>query len=183
MQPYSLASFTAQKASDGVLLTWRAYNEDNNILFDLEKLLDNNNYSFLYEKQSDGGTIYKFTDQSPNIGDNTYRLKQTDMETGTSVYSNPLSISNDKAGNGTFNVYPNPTVQTINVNINSAKVGAAAFSYKLSIYDAGGSLVMQKTISGNSWSQNVAQFKPGVYIMELKVDNGTSLGKAKFIKI
>ena len=180
--PYSLASFTAQKASNGILLTWRAYNEGNNILFDLEKLLDNNNYSSLYQKQSNGVTIYKFTDQTPNTGNNTYRLMQTNSETGASVYSNPVSIIYDKAATGTFNIYPNPTVQIINVNISSAKIDSAPASYKLNIYDAAGTLIVQKDISGNSWSQNVAQFKPGVYMMELKVENGTSLGKAKFVK-
>nr|MBB6235353.1 hypothetical protein [Mucilaginibacter sp. FT3.2] len=54
--------------------------------------------------------------------------------------------------------------------------------YKLNIYDATGALVMQKSSSNVNWSENVSQFKPGVYIVELKNTTGDSLGKAKFLK-
>nr|MBB6233154.1 fibronectin type 3 domain-containing protein [Mucilaginibacter sp. FT3.2] len=54
--------------------------------------------------------------------------------------------------------------------------------YKLNIYDATGALVMQKSSSNVNWSENVSQFKPGIYIVELKGNDGLSLGKAKFVK-
>jgi hypothetical protein len=180
---YQLATFTAQKATDGVLVTWRAYNEGNNYFYTLEKQGANGtDYAPVYQTQSNGGTIYKYTDKTPNTGNNLYRLKQIDLF-GNITYSAPVNIYYDKSGNaGMFSVYPNPTVATLNVNVTNGKTTTVSSTYKLNIYDATGSLVMQKTSDNSSWSENVSQFKPGIYIVELKDNGGLSLGKAKFVK-
>lgn len=180
---YQLASFTAQKATDGVLVTWRAYNEGDNYFYTLEKQQANGtDYTSLYQIQSNGGTIYKYTDKTPNTGNNIYRLKQVDLF-GNITYSGLVSIYYDKSGGANmFSVYPNPIAETLNVNVTSGKSDATSPGYKLNIYDATGSLVMQKTADSNAFSQNVSQFKPGIYIVELKDNGGSSLGKAKFIK-
>ncbi|QEC75351.1 T9SS type A sorting domain-containing protein [Mucilaginibacter ginsenosidivorax] len=181
---YQLASFTAQKATDGVLLTWRAYNEGDNYFYTLEKQQANGtDYASLYQIQSNGGTIYKYTDKTPNTGNNIYRLKQVDLF-GNITYSALVSIYYDKSGNASmFTLYPNPTTETINVNVTYGKTSSAATgSYKLNIYDVTGSLISQKTADNSSFSQNVSEFKPGVYIVELKDNQGSSLGKAKFLK-
>jgi hypothetical protein len=180
---YQLATFTAQKAPDGVLLTWRTRNEGNNYFFTLEKQqVNGTDYSPLYNILSNGGTIYKYTDKTPNTGNNVYRLKQVDLF-GNITYSNPVNIYYDKSGTeGMFSVYPNPTAETLNLNITYGLTTTAATSYKLNIYDATGSLVMQKTSDANKWSENVSQFKPGIYIVELKGNSGISLGKTKFVK-
>lgn len=181
---YQLASFNAQKATDGVLLTWRAYNEGNNYSFSLEKQQANGiNYSPIYQLQSNGGTIYKYTDKTPNAGNNIYRLKQVDLF-GNITYSALVNIYYDKSGNvNMFTLYPNPTAETINVNVTYGKTSSATTgSYKLNIYDAAGTLVTQRTSANSSWSENVSQFKPGVYIVELTENGGNSLGKAKFVK-
>lgn len=181
---YQFASFTAQKATDGVLLTWRAYNEGDNYFYTLEKQqADGTGYTSLYQVQSNGGTIYKYTDKIPNTGNNIYRLKQVDLF-GNVTYTALVSIYYDKSGNASmFTLYPNPTVETINVNVTYGKTSSTATgSYKLNIYDVTGSLVTQKTADNSSFSQNVSEFKPGVYIVELKDNQGSSLGKAKFLK-
>ena len=180
---YQLASFNAQKATDGVLVTWRAYNEGDNYFYTLEKQQANGtDYTSLYQIQSNGGTIYKYTDKTPNTGNNIYRLKQVDLF-GNITYSALVSIYYDKSGDANmFSVYPNPIAETLNVNVTSGKSEAMSPVYKLNIYDATGSLVMQKTADSNAFSQNVSQFKPGIYIVELKDNGGSSLGKTKFIK-
>lgn len=180
---YQLATFTAQKATDGVLVTWRAYNEGSNYFFTLEKQQSNGtDYSPVYQTQSDGGTIYKYTDKIPNTGNNVYRLKQVDLF-GNITYSAPVSIYYDNSGNASlFSLYPNPTVEKINVNVTYGKTNTAASTYKLTIYDVTGMMVLQKTAGSSTFSENVSQFKPGVYVVELKDNGGSSLGKAKFMK-
>jgi hypothetical protein len=180
---YQLATFTAQKAADGVLLTWRTLNEGNNYFFTLEKQqVNGTDYSQLYNIQSNGGTIYKYTDKTPNTGNNVYRLKQVDLF-GNIAYSNPINVYYDKTGmEGMFSVYPNPTTETLNINVTYAKTNPATSSYKLNIYDATGSLVMQKTSANAAWNENVSQFKPGIYIVELKAGDGNLLGKVKLLK-
>jgi uncharacterized membrane protein len=81
-----------------------------------------------------------------------------------------------------FSVYPNPTAETLNVNVTNGKITTAASSYKLNIYDITGAVVVQKTSVKDSWSENVSQFIPGIYIVELKDAGGNSLGQAKFVK-
>lgn len=181
---YLLVTFTAQKASNGVLVTWRTYNEGNNYAFTLEKLsADGTTYSSAYQTQSNGGTIYTYTDKTPVNGNNTYRLKQVDL-LGNITYSNPVSVNYDNTGSqNMFSLYPNPTAETLNVNVTYSQTNAAATSsYDLKIYDATGAVIMQKTAASTCWSENVSQFKPGLYIVELKNANGYSLGQAKFLK-
>jgi len=180
---YKLVTFTAQKAADGILVTWRTYNEGNNYFFTLEKQGTNSNdYAPVYQVQSNGGTIYNYTDKSPNTGNNVYRLKQVDLF-GNISYSNPVNIYFDKSGNtDMFSVYPNPTAGTLNVNVTNGKTTTAPSSYKLSIYDVTGALVVQKTSVNDSWCENVSKFIPGIYVVELKDAGGNSLGKTKFVK-
>jgi hypothetical protein len=180
---YQLATFTAQKASDGVLVTWRAYNEDKNYAFTLEKQDANGTFfTPVYEIQSNGGTIYKYTDKTPNNGNNVYRLKQVDLF-GNITYAGPVSIYYDQSGTESmFTLYPNPTVETLHVNVTYGKTNNTTAKYNLKIYDISGSVVMQKTSDATSWTENVSKFNPGVYIVELRNNDGSSLGKAKFVK-
>ncbi len=181
---YQLATFTAQKAAEGVLVTWRTLNEGNKYAFTLEKQdAGSTGFSPVYQTQNNGGTIYKYTDITPFTGNNVYRLKQVDLF-GNITYAGPVSVYYDKSGNSSlFSLYPNPTVETINVNVTYGKPNKnAPLSYKLKIYDITGSVVMQKTSDNSSFSQNVSKFNPGVYIVELRDNNGSSLGKAKFVK-
>ncbi|GAA3972792.1 hypothetical protein GCM10022210_23450 [Mucilaginibacter dorajii] len=180
---YQLTKFTAQKAADGVFLNWVTKNEGSNYFFTLEKQQANGtDYAPLYTTQGDGSGSYKYTDKIPAKGSNIYRLKQVDL-LGNITYSDLVSIDYDQSGNaGMFSVYPNPTAETLNVNVTYGKNTTTASSYKLNIYDATGSLVMQKTSDNTAWSENVENFKPGIYIVELKGNDGYSLGKAKFVK-
>lgn len=181
---YQLVTFTAQKANNGVLVTWRTHNEGNNYAFTLQKQdINSSTYAAVYQTQSNGGTIYKYTDKTPANGNNTYRLKQVDLF-GNITYSNPVSVNYDNAGSqNMFSLYPNPTAETLNVNVTYNQTNAAATSsYDLKIYDATGAIIMQKTAASTCWSENVSQFKPGLYIVELKNAGGYSLGQAKFLK-
>ncbi|HEY9195328.1 MAG TPA: T9SS type A sorting domain-containing protein, partial [Mucilaginibacter sp.] len=180
---YKLANFTAQKAVDGVLLTWRAYNEGNNYFFSIEKQLANNTgYSQLYQVQSNGGSIYKFTDKAPNTGNNTYRLKQVDLF-GNITYSAPVTVFYDENGNSDmFSVYPNPAAETLNISVTNSSTNNKAVQYTLQVHDIAGNLVLQKTSANPKWKENISQFNPGVYIVRLTDSNGQSLGQVKVIK-
>jgi hypothetical protein len=180
---YRLVTFTAQKAANGVILTWKTYNEGNNYTFELEKQQTNGtDYSLLNTTQSNGATIYKFTDKTPNTGNNTYRLKQVNMF-GNVTYSAPVTIL--YSANRNFNmlsVYPNPAAETLNILVSNSDTNKQAVQYKLKIYDATGNVVMQKTSTSMNWQENIAQFNPGIYIVQLSDINGSTLGQTKFIK-
>ncbi|MDN3580272.1 T9SS type A sorting domain-containing protein [Mucilaginibacter flavus] len=180
---YKLASLNAQKANDGILVTWRTLNEGSNYSFTLEKQLANGtDYVPVYNLQSNGGTNYAYTDKTPIKGNNVYRLKQVDLF-GNITYAGPVSVYYDQSGTSDlFVVYPNPTAEQLTVNVTNNQNNNALPSYNLKIYDATGAVIIQKNAASTCWSENVSQFKPGLYIVELKDTNGYSLGQAKFLK-
>ncbi|WP_428327328.1 DUF2341 domain-containing protein [Mucilaginibacter sp.] len=184
--PYHILSFTAQKVSNGVLLTWKTNNEGDYTGFGIEKQDGSNaTYKSLYNVQSDGNGTYTYVDNSPVKGNNTYRLMQNDIDNNT-TYTNPLNVlynSSVPAGSsGVLTIYPNPAKQIITVNFNSSSP-LTSNVYDASIYNAGGVLVMKKSVNGNSWSQDVEALKPGAYVLEMKNSSGALLGNAKFVKI
>ena len=176
---YRLLNFVAQKVTGGVQVSWKTVAESNYTGFVLQKQ-DGTAFNTVYSKQGDGSGIYTFTDPSPVTGANTYRLQQDNI-VGAISLSPPITIIYNPAGaTGIMNVYPNPAKATINVNVSSTT--SAASAYKANIYNSAGQLMMQRSVSSNSWTQDVTQYMPGTYIIQLNDNNGNLIGKSKFIK-
>lgn len=181
LPPYSLASFKATKVTEGVEVSWITYGEGNYTGFVLQKQDAGSSASFnaLYSKQSDGSSAYSYIDRNPVTGNNTYRLKQTDIDSKVS-FSQTVSVDYKLSGsNGIFSIYPNPATEMISVNVSP---DASVSSYTAYIYNSNGFLISKKATSSNNWSQNVADFKPGIYVIELVSNNGKLIGKSKFVK-
>jgi hypothetical protein len=183
LPPYSLSSLTAQKVPEGIKVTWNTSNEGNYTGFELQKMEQGSTteqYTPVYNVQSSGINTYSFIDKNPLVGLNTYRLKQNDIDERISL-SAPVSINlQEPAGNGNLiNVYPNPTAENIYVKLNPAE-GISTCTAK--IYNYSGTLVLQKILQGETWSQNVARLQPGTYVIELNKTTGELIGRAKFIK-
>ncbi|WP_428327325.1 T9SS type A sorting domain-containing protein [Mucilaginibacter sp.] len=182
---YQLISFTAQKVSNGVLLTWKTNNESTYTGFGIDKQDGSNTqYKALYNVQGNGNGVYTYIDHNPATGNNTYRLLQNDIDDNLS-YTNTLNVlynASAPSGVGVLSVYPNPARQLITVNFNSTDPLTAS-TYEANIYNASGVLVMKKVVSSNSWSQDVGSLQPGAYVIEMKSNSGNLLGNAKFVKI
>jgi hypothetical protein len=179
--PYQLISFNGQKEKAGVLLTWKTYNEGTFTGFTIQKA-DGTTVQFkgLYSKQSDGSSIYTYVDPNPVMGGNTYRLQQNDI-TGAISYSSTITIIYNPNGTpGVMSVFPNPTKASISVNV--ATETSAAPTYKANIYSSTGQLMIQKSVTGNNWTQDVTQYTPGTYIIQLTDSDGKPVGKSKFVK-
>jgi hypothetical protein len=73
-----------------------------------------------------------------------------------------------------YSIYPNPTNGIISIQafneINTVK-----------IYNMIGNIVMIKNISNNQPILNIENLRDGVYLIEIKLSNGSTL-KSKFIK-
>jgi hypothetical protein len=182
LPPYKLLNFTAQKVSAGVQVSWKTEAEGNYTGFVLQKQ-DGTTVEFnpLYTKQSDSSGVYTYTDPNPVTGNNTYRLQQSNI-VGNISFSSPITIVYNSSGTGgALSVYPNPARATINVNVASAS-WIDTQSYKANIYNALGQLMMQKTVSSTNWSQDVTQYTPGTYIIQMTDNSGNLIGKSKFVK-
>lgn len=186
LPPYQLASFTGQKATDGVLLNWKTINEGTYTAFEIQKQdAGNSQYNAIYDVMGDGSGSYVYTDKNTVIGNNTYRLMQTDIHKNV-TYSNPITIVyNPTVAAGALSVYPNPAVAQITVNFNAATNNSAMAgpeTYTASIYSINGAVMMQKSLSTNTWSPNVSDLKPGAYIVEIRSGDGSLIGNSKFMK-
>jgi hypothetical protein len=176
---YKLLNFVAQKVTGGVQVSWKTEAESNYTGFVLQKQ-DGTTFNPLYTKQGDGGGIYTFIDPNPVTGSNTYRLQQDNI-VGAISLSPAITIIYNPAGQaGLMNVYPNPTKASISVNVSS--MTSAAPTYKANIYNSAGQLMMQRSVSSNSWTEDVTQYTPGTYIIQLKDNGGNLIGKSKFVK-
>lgn len=177
LPPYQLISFTAEKVTEGVKISWKTYNEGNYTGFELEKM--DGQYTPIYNVQSNGNNTYSYIDRNPLAGTNTYRLKQNDINNAIS-FSTPISIQLlDPASNQLLTIYPNPAVEQIKVHLNTTEPQG---SYKARIYDYSGRMVIQSTMQRSNWSQYVGQLKPGAYVFELSKSTGEFIGRTKFVK-
>jgi hypothetical protein len=80
-----------------------------------------------------------------------------------------------------MNVYPNPARASISVNV-ATETATLTPAYKANIYNAAGQLMTQRTVNSNSWTEDVTQYTPGTYIINLTDKSGTLVGTSKFVK-
>jgi len=178
---YQLLTFTGQKVNSGVQLNWLANNTGTYTGFVLEREGADNTFTPIYTVQSTGSSNYNFVDSKPMIGNNTYRLAQSDVN-GNITYSSLVTIGyNNVSSNGYFSVYPNPSKSIINVLVNSTTAGNA--NYTADIYNTSGVLMDHRVLNTYTWAEDVSSYKEGVYIITLKNTNGDSLEMEKFIKV
>jgi len=78
-----------------------------------------------------------------------------------------------------FVIYPNPATSIINISLGAS----APANYTEDIYNTSGTLIKQASESSNTFTEDISNYKLGVYIIELKDTNGNLLGKSKFVKI
>lgn len=177
---YRLLSFTGAPVSNTIALKWKVEAEQNATGFTVEKGDGNGSFTPVYNLQSSGDGTYTWVDKIPATGANTYRLKQDDVFSNIS-YSNVLSINfnSPTISNQSLMAYPNPVTTSLNVKINTPISGQVL----LKVISSAGQTLLSKVSSGNTIQQNVNNFLPGTYIVEVS-DNATKkvIGRVKISK-
>jgi hypothetical protein len=185
LPPYKLEAFKAEKIDGGVKISWRTLNEGNYTNFKAQRATANNGTEFetLNTQRSDDGGSYYFIDHKPHVGNNAYRLEQSDIDNNLS-YSNSVNVTYSLSSilNNVINVYPNPAKELINIDLNISD-NTSNGSLKATIFNTLGLVMMQKNVSSTNWSHDVAQLSPGSYLIEIRNHNGSLVGRSKFTKI
>jgi hypothetical protein len=89
--------------------------------------------------QSDSSGEFSYIDQHPTLGDNTYRLQQTN-ELEAITYSAPVTIGyNSTSPNGDLTIYPNPSKSIITVTLNTSSIATDVAT--ADIYNTSGKLI------------------------------------------
>ncbi|MEO6230849.1 MAG: T9SS type A sorting domain-containing protein [Ferruginibacter sp.] len=182
--PVKLVSFTAEKnKTSGNLIKWSTAEEINIEKYEVLRSTDGKNFDALagaelISKNSSANTSYSFTDAAPISGINYYRLKITEKG-GKSSVGSIASVNNRKGGAGTIRLYPNPTINFLNVDVKSSSSGKAT----VTIVNSGGETVFTKEYRLNNQavlSVDVKRIPAGKYFVKTIIDNEESV--ASFIK-
>lgn len=108
--PVTLTSYKAAPENKFSLLNWTTESEYNNDYYILEHSTDGRNFEFL-DEISGQGTVnqiskYEYLHKTPIIGDNYYRLTQTDFDGTQEVLG--TRVVNFKTDEVIVNIQPNP---------------------------------------------------------------------------
>ncbi len=187
--PVTYTNFTGKKEGNTNILEWTTATETNNLGYELERSADGNHFSkldFIASKAVNGNSnsvlTYSYIDNKPLVSNNYYRLKQMDKD-GKVNYSNVILIKGDKSAQISITgVYPNPTRNTLNVNI------YAPSSEKVSVVitDITGKVLTQQNMMLNTGINtqqiDVSRLSQGTYLIKTICNNGCESAVTKFVK-
>ena len=176
--PVKLVSFTVADNGNKALLKWTTVNEVNSDHFDVLRSANGQSWQTIASVTAKGNSSttqnqYEFTDNTPLLGSNYYRLKQYDKD-GIATLSDVKTLTLQDVKNIAASIYPNPTAAAINVMIKSYSGSVTA-----SVTNAQG-IVMHKEViavtAGTSvYKLNINQkMSAGVYYVNL---NGSNLSQ------
>lgn len=181
--PIELISFEAKQINTDIKLDWKTASEQNNDYFTLEKSEDGTFFTQIGTVKGAGSSneinSYSFIDNSPLIGVNYYRLKQTDIN-GSYSYTNTV------AAYYTLDqplAFPNPVKkgQLLNVAIEASQ--SSEFTFEL--FNTVGQRVHLEskgyTIGSHIHELSVPNIETGYYILKVKNNAETYQSKVSII--
>lgn len=161
--PLEWLSFEAEKIENTKsLLTWTTAMEEGNAYFDVERSKDGVDFVKIgtVQAQNNEHNSYEWTDATPLIGDNYYRLRQVDLD-GQQSYSSIKQLYFDKAASW-VNIYPNPT-RSGEVAV---QLEAAA---SVTVWNVLGQCL--QTYQLNAGSNSLSFESAGVYLLKIQAEN------------
>lgn len=185
--PLSLLSFDGKQINEKeIQLTWNVENENNVSRYEVERLEDNGNYSFIasvsYKHHTQATNEYTYTDLSFNaFANKEYRLKMIDQD-GKFRYSNTVTISGKPTQ--AIEIYPNPVLHDkLYIRINEKFASKKLF---FMVYDQNSKKVIQQQKESVDNNQihaiNLTSLPIGLYYLAVQDANGNTLSKEKITK-
>lgn len=173
--PVSLVLFDAVKQEKQVSLNWITASETNNDYFTIEHSVDGTNFKPITKVDGAGNSTqilkYAAADESPAMGINYYRLKQTDFN-GAFTYSDVKSVYFDSSVlMDELSVFPNPNNGNFVIGVKDKVAGAV----ELKITDVAGKIIYNNKITADVANAFKLQIHApaGVYLVFLVSENKT----------
>lgn len=174
----SLINFSATKNGESSLLKWKTASEFNNSYFEIQSAIDNKSFTTIGNIQGSGNStsikFYEFTDKTPYVGVNYYRLKQVDFDGRATI--SPVRTVNFKNAQA-VSVYPNPTSNELYISMNDWDTHQIT---TLKVIDFNGSEVLSQEATSETTRLNVTQLPVGTYFIE--ISNSATTQVYRFIK-
>lgn len=176
--PIELIDFKASYEQENVSLKWSTSSERDNDYFTIERSNGNQEWTVV-DKVTGAGTTtelteYELLDSEYELGNNYYRLKQTDFN-GTSTYSSVKALNVERSNMS--QVYPNPFTSSFNLEI----VLDQEQTSELSVVDASGRVYYKENIQFekgiNNFEVLTSDLEDGVYHLKIELDDSVILHK------
>lgn len=158
--PVKWESFSAKEMSRVVYLSWSTSNEINSKEFYVQHSVDGVNYKDVGVVHAKGSTSsvseYQFAHRTPAVGNNYYRIRQTDID-GRSANSKVLTVS-IKTDAKIFTVLTNPVLGgnlTVQVHVPAT----------LALYSSSGSVVFRQPVTTGRQSFSVSGYGAGTFTL------------------
>lgn len=184
--PVQFLSISAKQKGSRVSVTWSTASEINNKYYDVEKSIDGGaNWVLVSTVKGSGNSStkksYEATDIRPTPGYNYYRIKQVDID-GQYKYSATANVKMLIEKSSAF-VLANPFKDRITIEFLSKSNQAV----NVSLYDVAGKRVAAERMvipqgSTRQTLDNIGSIQKGMYILNIKDENGEVLYNGKLIK-
>lgn len=184
--PIRIGSLKATRENDGIRIQWTAYNQQNNVQFEIERSTDGATFAKVNTVAStgaDGDVKYQWFDASPAPGKNYYRIKEIyrsgDHEYSTIVYA---AFEDSEPG---ISVFPNPVInRNLNLQFKNLRAGKYLVNYTSNL----GQVVHKEIITHRGGYHTYtlpvpAALNPGLYRLVISsADGATRTSSAVFIQ-
>jgi len=186
--PVELASFMASVDGNQVDLKWITATEKNNRGFEVERRIDNSEFTKIAFVDGKGTTLtpegYVYSDIVTKAGKYTYRLKQLDFD-GTYTYSNLVEVEIVSLP-GKYTLaqnYPNPFNPVTNIRYSIPESGVVSISVFNLLGEKVTDLVNEFKVAGEyNVNLNAAGLSSGTYIYSMTVNGNTISKKLTLLK-
>lgn len=167
--PIEIIDFSGHLVNGKTLLYWSSASELNNDYYTVQHSKNGEQWETVLTQDGAGNSSttlhYEGVHDSPSIGINYYRLKQTDFN-GTYDFIETITVEYDGTS---AQVYPNPAFAEVTINKKSIA------DYQIKVYDVQGKLVKPnvKSTTENNLIYDLSELNSGVYFIEI-TKNGIS---------
>lgn len=183
--PVTYLNFSVVKQANVDLIKWTTKTEINNSHFNVQRSANGKYFETLgrvNSKKENNSTIkqinYSYTDETPLIGHNYYRLEQVDID-GKKNYSKVINII--WTAQGAFAFYPNPTKEKLNIDFSQDEENLI----EVKLFDMSGRVVksiLLESIEGQNHIEfSTSELSSGIYNIQL-LENGAVIYKGKIQK-
>lgn len=178
--PIELVNFSAEAASEGVILRWTTASEANSDRFEVERSQDGEHFGTIGILPAAGTSqeqrTYTFTDRTPHNGMNHYRLRSVDTD-GTTDRSGVRSVRVDLSGEGGVLLVPNPGSGDVQVLLPATAPGGV-----FTMVDATGREVARFRVEGTRMLLDAGPMPKGLYGYRLLAPDGSTVAHGTWVR-
>lgn len=170
INPLIINDLSATLDGQEVEVQWSVEGDFEDMMFVVQCAEDGENFqnlTILPATDAMAGGRFSFTDRSPRLGENTYRIRFRSMlDNDTGGYSTTASVFYQPEGVGIVSVYPNPTAGRVTVEVLHLSDEVATLTI---LNPLGQRIEMLEIAPGTEkYIVDLSGQKEGIYLVELK---------------